>query len=545
MPKFLRLGVELGRRRAAGGAVLPNALRAAQKSPAGGCTGSAPAGRKTEMRDQAGRGLQGKVTLCVVEADALDDLLQSLLVIGILAILDPLADDVAQDAAEVVVAGVAQEAAAVGQHTDEVAQQAQAGQTGHLLFHADLVVVEPPGGTVLDLARNLAVLEAAQNGADLGVIAGVQAVDDGLGALVGVVQSAQQACDLAAAGGRVDHVEAGVGAQQAVHLAVDAAQAVVVDLHGNVQAVILLAQVDQDVGLILLNLFRSQSLAGHGLLVDGVDLFLGGLTIRHVVQAVVGSAAAHLDEELNALGQSIADAVDAGQLLLADDLSQLAHVLDEAGFLDVEGLVGAEGRSHGELDGGVFLDLLVPLQIVDGVIGGADESDVGLLNQAADGQLGVVLQFVVAQVPDFLSGVAVQDALIAEEVVQLQVGPVVHRVADGHGQSLCELLEALAIGLVPGDVLFRHTVGAHHAPLVVVAEVAAVRVAAAQPDLSDVVEAAVLVDLAGRDVAVIVADGHILCIVVIQMLSRGRLEHEFLIHKCFHGSNSFSDSFIG
>ena len=55
--------------------------------------------------------LQSEVTLCVVEADTLDDLLQSLLVIGILAVLDPLADQVAQDAAEVVVAGVAQEAA--------------------------------------------------------------------------------------------------------------------------------------------------------------------------------------------------------------------------------------------------------------------------------------------------------------------------------------------------------------------------------------------------------------------------------------------------
>ena len=491
------------------------------------------------MRDQAGRDLQGKVALCVVEADALDDLLQSLLVVGILAILDPLADDVAQDAAEVVVAGVAQEAAAVGQHTDEVAQQAQAGQTGHLLFHADLVVVEPPGGTVLDLARNLAVLEAAQDGADLGVIAGVQAVDDGLGALVGVVQSAQQACDLAAAGGSVDHVEAGVGAQQAVHLAVDAAQAVVVDLHGNVQAVILLAQVDQDVGLVLLSLFHGAALAGHHLLVNGVDLFLGGLTIRHVVQAVVGSAAAHLDEELDALGQSIADAVDAGQLLLADDLSQLAHVLDEAGLLDVEGLVGAEGGSNGELDGGIFLDLLVPCQIVDGVVGGADESNIGLLDQAADSHAVVVLQLVVAQVPHFLSGVAVQHAVVAEEGVQLQIGPVVHRVADGHGQSLSELLETLAVGLVAGDVLLRHAVGAHDAPLVVVAEVAAVRVAAAQPDLSDVVEAAVLVDLTGRNVAVVIADGHILSVSVVQVLCGGRLEHELLIHKCFHGQNSF------
>ena len=119
VPKFLRPGVELGRRRAAGEPFCQTRCGNAQKSPAGGCTGSAPAGRKTEMRDQAGRDLQGEVTLCVVEADALDDLLQSLFVVGILAILDPLADDVAQDAAEVVVAGVAQEAAAVGQHTDE------------------------------------------------------------------------------------------------------------------------------------------------------------------------------------------------------------------------------------------------------------------------------------------------------------------------------------------------------------------------------------------------------------------------------------------
>ena len=73
-------------------------------------------------------------------------------------------------------------------------------------------------------------------------------------------------------------------------------------------------------------------------------------------------------------------AVDAGQLFLAHNGSQLAHVLSEAGLVDVEGLVGAEGRRHGELDGGIFLDLLVPVQVVDGVIGGADEGHVGVQN---------------------------------------------------------------------------------------------------------------------------------------------------------------------
>ena len=83
-------------------------------------------------------------------------------------------------------------------------------------------------------------------------VGGVQAVKDGLGALIGVVQSAQHGCDLAAAGDGVDHVKAGIGAHQSVHLAVDVAQAVVVELHDHVQAVILAAQVQQDVGLILL-----------------------------------------------------------------------------------------------------------------------------------------------------------------------------------------------------------------------------------------------------------------------------------------------------
>ena len=160
--------------------------------------------------------------------------------------------------------GVAQEAAAVGQHTHKVAQQAKACQTDHLILHADLVVVEPPCGAVLDLARHLAVLEAAQNGADLCIVGGVQAVNDGLGALIGVVQGAEQLCDLAAAGGGVDHVKAGVGAQQAVHLAVHAAQAVVVDLHGNAQTMVLLAQMDQDVGLVLLSLFHGAAWWPHG-----------------------------------------------------------------------------------------------------------------------------------------------------------------------------------------------------------------------------------------------------------------------------------------
>ena len=66
-----------------------------------------------------------------------------------------------------------------------------------------------------------------------------------LGHSVGVVQGAEQLLDFAAAGGGVDwYVKAGVGTQQAVHLAVHAAAIVVMDLHGNAQTVVLLAEMD-------------------------------------------------------------------------------------------------------------------------------------------------------------------------------------------------------------------------------------------------------------------------------------------------------------
>ena len=61
-------------------------------------------------------------------------------------------------------------------HTDEVPQHAQVGQTGQVLGHPRLVVVEPPGAAVLDLPRHLGTLEGPQQGVDPGVVRRVQAV---------------------------------------------------------------------------------------------------------------------------------------------------------------------------------------------------------------------------------------------------------------------------------------------------------------------------------------------------------------------------------
>ena len=159
---------------------------------------------------------------------------------------------------------------------------------------------------------------------------------------------------------------------------------------------------------------------------------------------------------------------------------------------------------------------------------------VGLADDAADGKLGIILQHVGCLVPDLLCIVLGQRLGDAEVFVELQVGPVVHGVADGHFQGLCEGKE-LFIGICgTGHGILRNAVGAHDSPLVVVAEIAAVVVPAAQPDLGDVVVAAVLIDLFGRNMAVVVDDRHIFGICMKETFGRLVIQHEILIHKSSH-----------
>ena len=157
-------------------------------------------------------GSKTEVALCVVEADAFHDLLEGGIDVGVLTVFYPVTDEVAHNATEIVVTGVTQEGAGVGKHADEITQQAQTCQGLHLLFHANLVIVEPPGRTVLDLAGNLGALEAADECAQLGIVSRIQRVQDGLGALTGLFQSGQKLGDVATAGVLGNGIHTGVTA---------------------------------------------------------------------------------------------------------------------------------------------------------------------------------------------------------------------------------------------------------------------------------------------------------------------------------------------
>ena len=393
---------------------------------------------------------------------------------------------------------------------------------------------------MLDLAGHLVGLEAADQCAELLVVSGVEGIKDGLGTLARLVQRGEQGRDVAAAGVLGDHVEAGVGAKAAIHPVVDVAQAGIVQLHGDSEAVVRSSEAEQYGRLVLLGFLRTEALPRHGLGVDGLDLLVGSGAEGDVVQAVIAGATAEGGEKLQPLHKRALDGVGALKRLLADALGELRDIFGEALLVDVDGLVRPEGRANLDGDRRIVGDLPVPFQGIDGVVGGADEGDIGLLDDAAHGERGIVLQLVVAEVPSLLRVFRRKRLVVAEELPQLEVAPVDHWVSDGHLQRLHELEIALIGGLVAGDVLLRHPVGAHDAPLVMVAEVAAVGVAPAEPDLGQIVEAPVFIDLPRRDVAVVVHEGHVFRIVVEEAPSGLGFKQEISVQKCLHAVDPFS-----
>ena len=195
----------------------------------------------------------------------------------------------------------------------------------------------------------------------------------------------------------------------------------------------------------------------------------------------------------------------------------------------VEDFVRPEGGQHLGCEVFVLRQQLVVLQVVGGVVGGAQGPDLAGGNQGAGRALGA-LQDAVGLVPNGGGAGGVQQLLNAEKAQQLQVGPVVDGVAHQGGHNGGEALEFLLEGGLAGDVLLGHAAGAHHPPLVVVA---------GQPGLANVGELLVLVNLLGIQVAVVVEDGHALGILMIEPAGRLAVEQKVIGDECFHSAYPF------
>ena len=125
-----------------------------------------------------------EVILSVIVADAAYYLVKAFVILGIFAVLDPLSYKVAEDTSEVLVSGVGNEAAAVGEHSHEACEHTEVGKRGHLCYHSVALIVEPPARAELDLAGSRCLLEVAEHSAEHVVILGIEGVEYGLGQTV-------------------------------------------------------------------------------------------------------------------------------------------------------------------------------------------------------------------------------------------------------------------------------------------------------------------------------------------------------------------------
>ena len=282
--------------------------------------------------------------------------------------------------------------------------------------------------------------------------------------------------------------------------------------------------------LILAHLIVAELLASHGLLENRLNLRVGVLLVVELLNTVVGELGALGLEELVALLQGIdhiselrdADAADVGKLL---------DILGELRLLDVHSLVGTPGGQHDGIVLSLALGILdVVVQVVNGVVGGADALHIVMLHQATGRKLRL-LQLLIALVENLAGGLWREQFLDAKGSLQFQMGPMVERVAQGVGNGLCPLLELLPVGSVlAGAVALVDAVGTHGTPLIVVT---------AKPQLGDALELMVVGHHLGNQVAMVVDNRHLGRMVVVQVLGNFCLQHKILVVKCFHKFVSF------
>ena len=122
---------------------------------------------------------EAEVGVGVVVADVSDELVEELVVVREFSVFDILADDVAEDAAEILVSREGEEGTRIGEHADEVGEEANGGEDVDLVFHAFDGVIKPPAGAELDLGAEGRFLEGAAGGGEDGIISGIEIVDDG------------------------------------------------------------------------------------------------------------------------------------------------------------------------------------------------------------------------------------------------------------------------------------------------------------------------------------------------------------------------------
>src|SRR5215471_5182445 len=146
-------------------------------------------------------------------------------------------------------------------------------------------------------------------------------------------------------------------------------------------------------------------------------------------------------------------------------------------------------------------------EIVAGIVRGTDGSNTKSTQDALCSQAVICGELGLRLSPDARGCLEIQDLPDVEITFELEMRPVKEWVAQRKGYCLRPGQKLFIPRRIAGAELLGDTVGSHRPPFVVIAF---------KPDFKQIAEATVLGDVGSRKVSVVVEDGLILSIVVVQ-----------------------------
>ena len=222
------------------------------------------------------------------------------------------------------------------------------------------------------------------------------------------------------------------------------------------------------------------------------DLVAGEIG-KTVFQAVIGKPAAVCVEEFMAGAQGVEEGGKISNVHVACGGEVVDPLIERGGLIHGECLVRAVGRAHacGEAGSG---EGFVMFQVVNRIIRGADRRHPEASQNALGGEFGAG-ELLIRLLPDADSAGFIEQLINAEVALQFEMRPVIQRVAQRLRHGGRPGLKFGQRGCVARAIHFRHAVGPHRPPLVMVAF---------KPDFKQVLELAIFRQIRRRQVAVII-----------------------------------------
>ena len=164
------------------------------------------------------------------------------------------------------------------------------------------------------------------------------------------------------------------------------------------------------------------------------------------------------------------------------------------------------------------------LKRVDGIVRRADNLHIVAAHQASCRVFGL-LQHCRATVIYIACRRGREQTLLTKGSLEFEVSPVIERVAHRIGYGLGPLLKLLPVRCITRAVTLRHAICTHGTPLIVIA---------IEPYLRKRAETVIRGYILGIEMAVVIDNGHLRRMVVIEALGRRALQQEIRVVKLFH-----------